>query len=84
MEISWRSSALHLMERGETVITLFHHPKSRSTRFIFLLEELKVPYEAFRKRVAGRHEASRRSRCVPLPIYVTGLPLSCVSRDTRS
>jgi len=26
------------------VITLFHHPKSRSTRFIFLLEELEAPY----------------------------------------
>jgi hypothetical protein len=30
---------------GETaVITLFHHPQSRSTRFIFLLEELEAPY----------------------------------------
>ena len=27
------------------MITLFHHPKSRSTRFIFLLEELEAPYE---------------------------------------
>jgi glutathione S-transferase len=27
------------------VITLFHHPKSRSTRFIFLLEELEAPYQ---------------------------------------
>jgi glutathione S-transferase len=27
------------------MITLFHHPRSRSTRFIFLLEELAVPYE---------------------------------------
>jgi glutathione S-transferase len=27
------------------MITLFHHPKSRSTRFIFLLEELGAPYE---------------------------------------
>jgi glutathione S-transferase len=26
------------------VITLFHHPRSRSTRFIFLLEELEAPY----------------------------------------
>jgi glutathione S-transferase len=26
------------------VITLYHHPKSRSTRFIFLLEELAAPY----------------------------------------
>jgi glutathione S-transferase len=27
------------------MITLYHRPKSRSTRFIFLLEELAVPYE---------------------------------------
>lgn len=27
------------------MITLFHHPQSRSTRFIFLLEELEAPYE---------------------------------------
>lgn len=27
------------------MITLFHHPKTRSTRFLFLLEELDVPYE---------------------------------------
>jgi glutathione S-transferase len=33
------------MDRGHDVITLFHHPKSRSTRFIFLLEELEAPYE---------------------------------------
>jgi glutathione S-transferase len=26
------------------MITLYHHPKSRSTRFIFLLEELEAPY----------------------------------------
>ena len=26
------------------MITLYHHPKSRSTRFIFLLEELQAPY----------------------------------------
>ena len=27
------------------MITLYHHPKSRSTRCIFLLEELGVPYD---------------------------------------
>lgn len=27
------------------MITLYHRPKSRSTRFIFLLEELAVPYK---------------------------------------
>lgn len=27
------------------MITLFHHPQTRSSRFIFLLEELQAPYE---------------------------------------
>ena len=27
------------------MITLYHHPRTRSSRFIFLLEELGVPYE---------------------------------------
>src|SRR5215472_12921980 len=27
------------------MITLFHRPRSRSTRFIFLLEELEAPYQ---------------------------------------
>jgi len=27
------------------MITLYHHPKTRSSRFIFLLEELGAPYE---------------------------------------
>ncbi len=27
------------------MITLYHHPNTRSTRFIFLLEELEAPYE---------------------------------------
>jgi glutathione S-transferase len=26
------------------MITLYHHPKTRSTRFLFLLEELEAPY----------------------------------------
>ena len=30
------------------MITLFHHPRTRSTRFIFLLEELGAPYEIHR------------------------------------
>lgn len=30
------------------MITLFHHAKSRSTRFIFLLEELEAPYRIHR------------------------------------
>ena len=31
--------------RGFSMITLFHRPKTRSSRFIFLLEELEAPYE---------------------------------------
>ncbi|MDB5733498.1 MAG: gst 1 [Alphaproteobacteria bacterium] len=30
------------------MITLFHHPRTRSSRFIFLLEELGVPYAIHR------------------------------------
>ena len=30
------------------MITLFHHPRTRSSRFIFLLEELGTPYEIYR------------------------------------
>ncbi len=36
------------------MITLFHHPKTRSTRFIFLLEEFGVPYEIRRVDVRKR------------------------------
>jgi glutathione S-transferase len=36
------------------MITLFHSPATRSTRFIFLLEELEVPYEI---RVVNRRGA---------------------------
>jgi glutathione S-transferase len=37
---------------GQPLITLFHRPKTRSTRFIFLLEELEAPYEI--RRVTTR------------------------------
>jgi glutathione S-transferase len=30
------------------MLTLFHHPRTRSSRFIFLLEELGVPYDIHR------------------------------------
>ena len=30
------------------MLTLFHHPRTRSTRFIFLLEELGAPYDIHR------------------------------------
>jgi glutathione S-transferase len=36
------------------MITLFHCPRTRSTRFIFLLEELGVPYEIRLVTIRGR------------------------------
>jgi glutathione S-transferase len=36
------------------MITLFHKPKSRSTRFIFLLEELEAPYQIERVTIKSR------------------------------
>jgi len=36
------------------VITLFHSPRTRSTRFIFLLEELGAPYEIKVVKTRGR------------------------------
>src|SRR5258705_13533158 len=30
------------------MLTLYHHPRTRSSRFIFLLEELGAPYEIHR------------------------------------
>jgi glutathione S-transferase len=36
------------------MITLFHKPKSRSTRFIFLLEELEAPYQIKRVTIKSR------------------------------
>ena len=36
------------------MITLFHRPKTRATRFIFLLEELAVPYEIKQVTIRSR------------------------------
>ena len=36
------------------MLTLFHRPKSRSTRFIFLLEELEAPYEIKQVTIRSR------------------------------
>lgn len=41
---SWDNQRPSLLRRL-AVITLFHHPKTRSTRFIFLLEEIAAPYQ---------------------------------------
>jgi glutathione S-transferase len=42
----------HCHAKRIAMITLFHRAKTRSTRFIFLLEELEAPYEI--KRVTTR------------------------------
>src|SRR5277367_995409 len=36
----WKGSS-----KERLMLTLFHAPRSRSTRFIFLLEEIGVPYQ---------------------------------------
>lgn len=38
------------------MITLFHRPKTRSTRFIFLLEELEAPYQIQLVTTRGRDD----------------------------
>lgn len=50
------------------MITLFHHPKSRSTRFIFLLEELGVPYEIRRVSMRSRDGSVGPDPANPHPI----------------
>ena len=40
------------------MITLFHHPRTRSSRFIFLLEELGVPYDIHRIRTLRRPDGT--------------------------
>ena len=40
-----RQAASLLRETEVQMITLYHAPRSRSSRFIFLLEELGAPYE---------------------------------------
>ncbi|MBN9589959.1 MAG: hypothetical protein BGN85_01440 [Alphaproteobacteria bacterium 64-11] len=40
------------------MLTLFHHPRTRSTRFIFLLEELGAPYEIHRIASLRRPDGS--------------------------
>jgi glutathione S-transferase len=39
-----RTMALRVFPRRRAMITLFHRPKTRATRFLFLLEELEAPY----------------------------------------
>src|SRR5271156_360783 len=42
---SWHNTWTLSPRRGSAMITLFHRPQTRSTRFIFLLEELEAPYQ---------------------------------------
>ncbi len=49
------------------MLTLFHHPKTRSTRFIFLLEELGVPYELRPVEIRKRDGSGARDPANPHP-----------------
>lgn len=49
------------------MITLYHHPRSRSTRFIFLLEELGVPYELKQVSIRGRDGSGALDPANPHP-----------------
>jgi glutathione S-transferase len=49
------------------MITLFHRPKTRSTRFIFLLEELEAPYQIQRVTPQTQGEAGESGVQNPHP-----------------
>jgi glutathione S-transferase len=49
------------------MITLFHRPKTRSTRFIFLLEELEAPYEIQIVTIRQREGAGAADPANPHP-----------------
>lgn len=49
------------------MITLFHAPKSRSSRMIFLLEELQVPYQIQRVTIRRRDGSGARDPANPHP-----------------
>jgi len=62
------------------MITLYQAPRSRSSRFIWLLEELETPYDVVAVTIR-RHDGS----AVPIPrIRIpTRKPLrSCTTRDS--
>jgi glutathione S-transferase len=49
------------------MITLFHYPQTRSSRFIFLLEELGAPYEIKRVTLRARDGTGERDPANPHP-----------------
>lgn len=49
------------------MLTLFHAPRSRSTRFIWLLEELGAPYEIRKVDIARQSGEGRRDPANPHP-----------------
>ena len=49
------------------MLTLYHHPKSRSTRFIFLLEELEAPYTIRRVTIRTRDGSGALDPANPHP-----------------
>jgi glutathione S-transferase len=49
------------------MLTLYHRPKSRSTRFIFLLEELGAPYQVQRVSIRSRDGSGAADPANPHP-----------------
>lgn len=49
------------------MITLFHAPRSRSSRMIFLLEEIEVPYEIKQVEIRRRDGSGSRDPANPHP-----------------
>lgn len=49
------------------MITLFHHPRTRSSRFIFLLEELGAPYEIKKVTLRRADGTGERDAANPHP-----------------
>jgi glutathione S-transferase len=49
------------------MITLFHRPKTRSTRFIFLLEELEAPYQIHLVATRGLEDTGAPDPANPHP-----------------
>jgi len=62
----WLSSA-GARKEAKAMITLFHSPKTRSSRFIFLLEELEAPYEIRTVNVQRREGVGSRDPANPHP-----------------
>jgi hypothetical protein len=55
------------------MITLYHAPRSRSSRFIFLLEELGAPYEIDGSPIRRGDGSGGVDRPIPIPMASAGI-----------